>query len=173
MPAEGEGIVVIDEAGWKVTAFRVDHAPVSPAVGYRFDFRGRSVVLSGDTLKSKNVEKFSRGVDVLVHEALSAKLVDVITEGARRAGRDNLVKVTVDIKDYHASPVDAAETARDADAGYLVYYHTAPPLRLAPMETIFLEGVADVYGGGVTISRDGTLVSLPAGSNAIEVDELL
>ena len=41
------------------------------------------------------------------------------------------------------------------------------------METIFLEGVAEVYDGPVTISRDGTLVSLPAGSRAVEVQELL
>ena len=52
----------------KVTAFLVDHAPVSPAFGYRIDYRGRSVVLSGDTKPSDNLVKFSQGVDVLIHE---------------------------------------------------------------------------------------------------------
>jgi ribonuclease Z len=173
LPDDGEGVVVVDDGGWKITAFRVDHSPVSPAVGYRFDYEGRSVVLSGDTVKSANVEKFAQGVDLLIHEALSPTLVDILTEGARRAGRPNLVKITSDIKDYHATPVEAAEIARDAGVGYLVYYHTVPPLLLAPMETIFLEGVAAVYDGPVTISVDGTLISLPAGSQAIEVEELL
>ena len=43
----------------------------------------------------------------------------------------------------------------------------------APLEEIFLEGVDDVYDGPVTIGQDGTFVRLEAGSDAIEVDELL
>ena len=62
-----EGVVYAAN-GVKVTAFRVDHAPVSPAFGYRIDYRGRSVVLSGDTKPSDNLVKFSQGVDVLIHE---------------------------------------------------------------------------------------------------------
>jgi len=41
--------VVFEEGGVKVTAFLVDHEPIVPAFGYRVDYRGRSVVLSGDT----------------------------------------------------------------------------------------------------------------------------
>src|SRR6266404_94098 len=44
--------VVLDEDGLKITAFPVDHRPIVPAYGYRFDYRGRSVVVSGDTAKS-------------------------------------------------------------------------------------------------------------------------
>ena len=65
----GEG-VVFEEDGVKVTAFVVDHDPVKPALGYRVDYRGRSVVLSGDTRVSENLVKFAQGVDVLVHEAV-------------------------------------------------------------------------------------------------------
>lgn len=83
IPAEGitvrshdikEG-VVLDEDGVKVTAFLVDHGPVAPAFGYRIDYRGRSVVLSGDTRVSENLIKFATGVDVLVHEAVDPDLV--------------------------------------------------------------------------------------------------
>lgn len=62
--------VIFDEEGVKVTAFVVDHAPVTPAFGYRVDFRGRSVALSGDTRVSENLIKFATGVDVLIHEAI-------------------------------------------------------------------------------------------------------
>ena len=62
--------VIFDEDGVKVTAFVVDHAPVTPAFGYRVDFRGRSVALSGDTRVSENLIKFATGVDVLIHEAI-------------------------------------------------------------------------------------------------------
>lgn len=62
--------VVFDQGGVKVTAFLVDHDPVTPAFGYRVDYRGRSVVLSGDTRVSENLITFAKGVDVLVHEAI-------------------------------------------------------------------------------------------------------
>ena len=64
--------VVFEEDGLKVTAFLVDHAPITPAFGYRVDYRGRSVVLSGDTRVSENLVKHAAGVDVLVHEAVDA-----------------------------------------------------------------------------------------------------
>ena len=54
----------------KVTAFTVDHAPIKPAFGYRVDYGGHSVVLSGDTRYSENLIQFSQGADVLIHEVI-------------------------------------------------------------------------------------------------------
>ncbi len=172
-PANGEGEILIDEDGLKVTAFRVAHAPVEPAVGYRFDYKKRSVLLSGDTTKSANLQKFAEGVDLLVHEALAPHLVALITKGTVAAGRENLARITRDILDYHSSPVEAAEVARDARVGHLLFVHIVPPLLFPPLEQIFLEGVDDVYEGPVTIGRDGTLVKLKAADDSIEVVELL
>jgi ribonuclease Z len=62
--------VVYDNAGIKVTAFLVDHGVVKPALGYRIDFAGHSVVLSGDTRFSENLIRFSQGADVLIHEVV-------------------------------------------------------------------------------------------------------
>jgi ribonuclease Z len=79
--------VVLDEDGVKVTAFLVDHGPVTPAFGYRVDYRGRSVALSGDTRMSENLVKFATGVDVLIHEAVdpvalrAASANPALTEG--------------------------------------------------------------------------------------------
>ena len=67
--------IVFDQQGVKVTAFLVDHSPVTPAFGYRVDYRGHSVVLSGDTRVSENLIRFAQGVDVLVHEVLDADTV--------------------------------------------------------------------------------------------------
>jgi ribonuclease Z len=57
-----------------VTAFAVDHGEkIHPAFGYRVDYAGRSVVLSGDTRFDENLIKHAMGVDLLVHEvAISA-----------------------------------------------------------------------------------------------------
>lgn len=172
VPEEGRDVVVLD-GDVKITAFRVEHDPIDPAVGYRFDHAGRSVVISGDTVRSANLERVAEGVDLLVHEALSMEMVQALTEAARAAGRDNLVKITADILDYHTSPVDAARSAQAAGARSLLFYHIVPPLLLRPMQGIFLRGVEEAYDGPFTIGIDGTLVSLPAGSGAIEVSELL
>lgn len=63
--------VVYDSGGVRVTAFIVDHAPVEPAFGYRLDYAGRSVVVSGDTKVSENLIRHATGVDLLVHEVAS------------------------------------------------------------------------------------------------------
>ena len=63
--------VVFDRNGVKVTAFTVDHGPAKPAVGYRIDYKGRSVLISGDTRKHENVIKYGSGIDLLLHEVLA------------------------------------------------------------------------------------------------------
>src|SRR5882672_10193184 len=78
LPAQGVVIVAKDiEQGviyqngdLKVTAFTVDHAPIKPAFGYRVDYAGHSVVLSGDTRYSENLVRFAQGADVLIHEVI-------------------------------------------------------------------------------------------------------
>jgi len=60
--------VVYESNGVKITAFDVNHGPVKPALGYRIDSGGHSVVLSGDTRPSENLIRFAKGTDLLVHE---------------------------------------------------------------------------------------------------------
>jgi ribonuclease Z len=49
----------------------VDHTPVKPAFGYRIDYSGRSVVLSGDTRISENLIGHAQNVDLLIHEVFA------------------------------------------------------------------------------------------------------
>jgi ribonuclease Z len=166
MPGDGESRVVLDDDGLKITAFSVTHAPVEPAVGYRIDYRGRSAVISGDTIKSDNLARYAQDVDLLVHEALAVHLVDVITAGARAADAGHMAQITLDIHDYHATPVQAAELAQAVRAKHLLYYHIVPALPLRRLEKLFVQGVAEVYDGPVTVGRDGTWIQLPeAGSD--------
>jgi ribonuclease Z len=97
--------------------------------------------------------------------------VRTIQDAAKRAGNDNMVKITGDILDYHASPVEAAQSAQEAGADYLLFYHIVPPLPVAPLESIYLEGVGEVFSGKFKIGVDGTFISLPANAEAIEVGE--
>jgi len=71
--------VAYASAGVKVTAFLVDHGPVKPAFGYRIDFAGHSVAISGDTLPSESLVKATAGVDLLIHEVGRWKADPVLT----------------------------------------------------------------------------------------------
>ena len=64
--------LVYEEHGVRVTAFDADHGIVKPALGYRIEYRGHVVVLSGDTRFSENVIEFSKGADLLIHEVVLA-----------------------------------------------------------------------------------------------------
>jgi ribonuclease Z len=151
-----------------VHAFLVDHAPIKPAVGYRFDYKGRSVSVSGDTVPSTSLVAANKGVDVLFHEAQANFLVNIIQEEAKAAGSNQYSRILGDIPSYHTSPVDAAKLANDAGVGLLVLYHLTPPPTNPVMERIFVRGVSDVRPSGVVVARDGLLVTLPAGSKEIE-----
>ena len=65
--------VVYEKNGVRVTAFEVDHgALLKPAFGYRIDYGGHSVVISGDTRPTENLVRFAKGTDVLIHEVAMA-----------------------------------------------------------------------------------------------------
>ncbi len=162
-------IILLKDADLEITTFNVDHAPVHPAVGYAIRYKGRSIVLSGDTKKSAAVQREANGVDVLVHEALSAPMVSLLEQGAAQAGRLNVKKLMADIVDYHSSPEQAAETARDAKVKYLLLSHIAPPLPLPGMEKAFLGTAPDIFTGPMRVGVDGDFLSLPAGSTDIKV----
>jgi ribonuclease Z len=57
----------------KVIAFEVDHGDaIKPAYGYRIEYDGRAVVISGDTRFNQNVIKYGAGADMLIHEVAIA-----------------------------------------------------------------------------------------------------
>jgi ribonuclease Z len=167
-PLEGETERVYDNDGVVIDAFIVNHNPVKPAVGYRVKYKGRNVLISGDTSASTNLEKFARNTDLLVHEALAADLVKLINSAAVKTNNASMRKITTDILDYHATPQEVAEIARDSGAGHLLYYHVVPALPLPGLEAAWLDGVSIIFPKH-TLGRDGTTISLPAGSRDIIV----
>ena len=172
-PADGGGpAVVLDADGLRITAFAVSHDPVKPAYGYRFDYGGRSVVVSGDTAKSPGLIAAARGADVLVHEAQSDHIVAMIGAAATAVGRDRIAKIMHDIPSYHTTPVQAAESANEAGVKLLVFYHLNPPPPNQLAAQVFLRGVAEVRPTGWVLGDDGTLVELPADSTVVRVRTL-
>ena len=165
-PTSGNLTIVYEGGGLVVEALRVDHEPVSPAVGYRFSYGGRTLLISGDTSQSDNIARFAEGIDLLVHEALSPELIGMMEKTAKDLGNDTLAKIMFDVPDYHASPREAAETARDAEVGHLLYYHVVPPIIVPGQETLWLNGAGDIFPD-YTVGYDGVSFSLPSNSTEI------
>jgi ribonuclease Z len=170
----GEAVTVIEDGGLRITAFAVDHAPVEPALAYRFDWKGRSVIVSGDTVATESMVRHARGIDVLAHEAQAQHMVAMLREGAAAHGRPRVEKIMSDIPDYHTSPVEVVEMAAKAGVRLALLYHLTPPPRNLLMERILLRGVSSVPHKGVEVevADDGTLVTLPADSEEFEVSKI-
>jgi len=168
VPEEGNSLVAFQDDQIKIEMFAVDHKPVAPAVGYKITYKNRTALISGDTARSFNLEKFARNVDLLVHEALSPDLVGIMNDAAEMTGNDSMAKITMDILDYHATPVEAAEIARDSGAAHLLYYQIVPTLPIPGLDAAWLKGVKEVFPK-YTLGRDGTTISMPAGNREVNV----
>ncbi len=169
---EGDSAIVYDDGALKITMFQVNHAPIHPAVGYRFDYKGRSVVISGDTTQLDTTVKFSQDADVLIHEALSRHIVKRMEKQFKTTGNGQLEKIMFDIQDYHTSPVEAAEVANKANVKELILYHLVPAPPNAIAEKIFMRGVKDTRPNGVTLGHDGLTVILPLDSGDVQLENI-
>jgi ribonuclease Z len=160
-------LTVYENEGVRITAILVDHAPVEPAYGYRIDYKGRAVSISGDTIYSPSFVEGSKGVDVMLHEALDPEMVARIGAALEARGQTRTAKVFRDIPSYHASPEDAARAAAEAGAKELVYYHMIPPLPARLLHALWLGDAREKFRGPITVGEDGMLISLPAGGREV------
>lgn len=169
---EGQTATVLDQDGLRITAVGVNHAPVSPAYAYRFDYLGRSLVISGDTRASPAFATAIAGADVLVHEAQQNTLVREAHDIMAQHDNPRMAKLLNDIQSYHTTPEQAAQIANQAGARLLVLTHLTPPLPDFLAEPAFMAPVERVRPSGSLLGRDGLMVSLPQNSQASSIDYL-
>ena len=163
--------VIFDNGELKITAFKVIHEPIEPALGFRFEYKGRSIVISGDTSYTQTVIDNSMNADVLFHEAQANHMLAIMEESLRSRGADLLATVLDDITTYHTTLVEAAEIANEANVKKLFFYHLTPAPRNYIQEIMFVRGVDQVREEW-TLVEDGTLVILPVGSEEIIVTNM-
>lgn len=168
----GRRAVVFERDGVVVTAIEVDHRPVTPALAYRFDYRGRSVVITGDTVYYPPLAAAARGADLMVSEAESHALLDIVAGEIAASGDARLAGVLRDTTNYHLTPVQAARMANEAGVRELVYTHIAPPIPARPMRVPWLRGVEEVRPKGVRLGHDGMLITIPLDGGPIRFDDL-
>jgi ribonuclease Z len=150
LPREGVGFnakditpsIVYEANGVTVTAFEVDHGDeTKPAYGYRINYRGRSVVLSGDTRFSQNVVKFATGADLLIHEVGMAKPEVALTELAKR------------VLSVHTSPQEAGRVFSSAKPRLAVYTHIGAVGGAGPTAD-FIAATRETYSGPLEFGED-------------------
>lgn len=139
--------VVFNEDGIKVTAISVNHGEhLKPAFGYRVDYDGRSVTISGDTTYDEALVQAAKGTDLLIHQTASAK-PELLETGPAWGF----------ILAHHTTPREVGKVFATVQAKASVLYHVVrltngkvPP----PSYDDILADVALEYDGGVTLAKD-------------------
>ena len=143
----GDGSVVFQRGGVKVTSFEVDHGDkIKPAYGYRIDYNGHSTVISGDTRRSENLIRFAKGVDLLIHE------VCMVNEEALAANAGFQAIVS-----HHLTPLEAGAVFTAAKPKLAVYSHIvflSDAKFPRPTEEALMEQTRKSYAGPLVIGQD-------------------
>jgi ribonuclease Z len=164
--------LVLDDGTLRITAIEVDHQPVAPAYAYRFDYKGRSVVVSGDLKVHPPLATAASKADVLVIEAIARPMVRALEAGAKAAGRDRQAAILYDIQDYHISPVEAAQLANEAGVKLLVFYHLLPAPDSLATRRLFASDVGQVRSRDWILADDSSLYTLPIGSDEVRIGRI-
>jgi ribonuclease Z len=149
--------VVYDKDGVKVIAFTVDHgAAIKPAVGYRIEYKGHAVVISGDTRYDQNVIKYGTGVDLLIHEVCIVRPELLSNPYIKR------------VVDHHTTPREAGQVFSLAKPKLAVYSHlvflASDKVPRATVDDI-VAGTRETYDGPLQVGVD--LMSFEIGDAVI------
>jgi len=136
-----------EKNGVKVTPFTVRHADfIDSALGYRIDYAGYSVILSGDTRYSENLIKYAKGADVIIHEVAAAN------ESSKTSPLIN------QILGFHSSPEDAGKVFEQIKPKLAVYSHivllTADPANPPPTINDLINRTKKNYAGALQVGED-------------------
>jgi ribonuclease Z len=149
---------VYAQDGVRVTSFLVNHGNVVPAYGFRVDYGGHAVVLSGDTAYAPNLVAHAKGADLLIHCIAigSARLEQLRWDFVRR------------FYEYLANPETVAKVLsetrpRDAVFSHISLYGQAdiPPAT----EDELTARVRAGYDGPFVIGQD--LMAFTVGGNGV------
>ena len=145
-----------DNGKLKVFAFLVDHYPCFPSYGYRVEYAGRSVVISGDTEKCTYVAKCAKGADILIHEALNKESTALICGIMEEHFSDSETAAhLMGASAHHIDVLDVARIASEADVEKLVLTHLTIPAPFRFIEKRLTEGMDEIYDGEIIAGRDG------------------
>lgn len=144
---------VMQDENVKVSAILVNHPPVKPALGYRFDFRDRSIAFSGDTTPLEAVAHLAKGADVLVHEAMYVPALQAYLRAEIAHGQPVQFDTFMAHVKASRSPVDAVgRIAHEAGVKMLVLSHLTPEHGVP--DAIWRREAAKAFRGRIVVAQD-------------------
>ena len=130
----------------RVSAFRVRHAGLENAFGFRVETPHKTIVFSGDTAPTQSLLENCHDCDVLIHEAYSQATYDKVAQNWQAYRRES-----------HTSSSELAELATRVRPGLLILTHRVnigAPMALPDPEDVLLEEVRRLYKGNVVTAHD-------------------
>ncbi|WP_241021456.1 MBL fold metallo-hydrolase [Burkholderia sp. Ac-20353] len=151
--------VVYERGGLRVTAVEVNQGEaVKPAYGYRIDYAGHAVLVSGDTKMNENVVKYGTGTDLLVHEVFAVKPELMKSPAIQR------------IAAHHVTPQQAGVVFTRARPRLAVYTHLSligsPTVPSVTTDEIVAQ-TRETYDGPLVIGED--LMAFDISANGIAI----
>jgi ribonuclease BN (tRNA processing enzyme) len=165
-----------------VKAFLVDHYPAWPSYGYRIEYAGKVVVISGDTKslmphhpgpgEQSYWTTYAQDADILVHDAQNIEIINIMLaaveadpELSKVPAVQHLLAQFRGAADHHTDVLDVARAAADANVAKLVLTHipitalTSPQMAL--VKDFFLSGMHEIYSGQIIVGEDGVDITIP------------
>ncbi len=130
---------VIETDAWKLSIAEVPHAqPYLTCLALRFDADDGSIVYSGDSGPSENLVDLAKGCDVLIH--MCCYYSGSVSNKALLKG--------------NAGHLEAARSARSAEAKSLVVSHIYEQFDLPGVREKMVKEMAEVFDGTIIIGED-------------------
>ena len=157
--------IVVEDDDITIKAILVDHAPVAPAVAYHINYKGRTVLVTGDTVMTEGIAKAAQDLDLLLTDALSMPILESMEAAANEAGRTRNAKIFRDVMDYHAHTDTILSVAKQANVKLTAYYHMVPAPSNIIMERIYQRDMPE----NVVLSEDGMWFELAVGTDEVTI----
>ena len=161
--ASPDRVLVYSEGPLRIEAFAVDHRLSLPALGYRIQYGDRVVIISGDTAYSENLVRHTQGADLLLHEAVSERMLSVFVGAVNRSDDERMKAFAPRFGEAHTTTREIVDIAERSEASLVVLYHLLPPPNGAIAERIFASGLPAHF----VIAADGMYFTLRQGDDVI------
>lgn len=145
---QGPGIV-LQQNEVTIRAAQVVHPPVTPAYAYRFDYQGRSIVISGDTSYSPQLVELARNADILVHEIMHTPSLEKLL-----ATEPNAKRLKEHLLASHSTGEQVGRLASEARVKKLVLSHFVPGGYPYLDDQVWLDAVRPYFDGEIIVGRD-------------------
>jgi len=161
-PTDDAAMVIYQQDGVTVKTFRVSHPPIEPAVGYRIEYAGKVIVISGDTVRTPALLTASRNADLLVADVMNKGIVEIMERATRDLGNTDQATILFDIREYHMDVSEVGALAQEANVQRLALNHLAPrPESNRQARRLFQNPVVEHYSGELFVGEDGMQIVIP------------